>query len=280
VRPLCHILSGGASNGWRKLEIKDLSPINEDPQSLNRYAYARSDPLGRSEMGGMFWVCVDNPGLTDYLHRVLDKIGVVLTCTYYGAGASTHPGYNTGMAAAAQGRGKQAQAQAYGTAVSNLKSGLGPLENAMDHLKPACQNILNGLGVTADQVKTAAQTVLKGNIFDGRGSSEPVISLLPSGTKSYQTQLAIDAALGRPQTIGEVQGADLIARLGGPGIGVLRPDVLNMLSKPEQFGAKLMHEVLHNLGLEDDFIMTTLGLSPQNDPRAAIDQLRLKPACF
>jgi hypothetical protein len=53
-----------------------------------------------------------------------------------------------------------------------------------------------------------------------------------------------------------------------------------MLSKPEQFGAKLMHEVLHNLGLEDDFIMTTLGLSPQNDPRAAIDQLRLKPACF
>jgi hypothetical protein len=75
----------------------------------------------------------------------------------------------------------------------------------------------------------------------------------------------------------------LIARLGGPGIWVLRPDVLNMLSKPEQFGAKLMHEVLHNLGLEDDFIMTQLGLvptGPNKDPTSKIDQVRLKTACF
>jgi hypothetical protein len=91
--------------------------------------------------------------------------------------------------------------------------------------------------------------------------------------------MGIDATLGHAQTVGEWMQSHWgsLARLGSPGIWFKPALINNILTGPGDREGELMHELFHNLGLDDGDLFQKLGLTGTN---TGVISNRMRDDCF
>ena len=215
--------------------------ILESPQSWNRYAYTRGDPINRYDPGGL-WDCpTDDCPYTG----VIDTVWFI---------RPIEPTYTS----------------AFGKARSNLGAAVGAFEDRSS-FSQTCQNDIAAIAaaspsnidpssITTQALQAAASATV---IANGVGSMVSQAVLYPN---SYQAQENV-----ADQTIGALFSdptklVTAVTILGGSTIYINPSAISSSLTKNEGL---LMHELLHELGLDDDAIGAGLhSIDPSIKPDA------------
>jgi RHS repeat-associated protein len=175
------------SGAGRWLAVDTVLGNTAYPQRLNRFAFNLGDPINHVDPNGAnpvivgySQVCtspqtviVPGPDL-DGDGRPNPLIQTVINCyvtEIYGIGliegASSHPGYTNGMAAAQAAAQKAAgyQASDWNSALSKMKTASDNLKKKLEKPSQTCSSLLQSLGFTAQQVTGAGTAAANGKYF-------------------------------------------------------------------------------------------------------------------
>jgi RHS repeat-associated protein len=219
-----------------------------DPGSWNRYSYVGGDPVNWVDPGGLFQSAVNLPGTGAGPSTPLDGSFVSgIAMGFYMALGNVWMESDQGWGQEDVGSGNPlASLEAWSQSLDRkLRQGLPEPCNAalakLDAVKTP--NRTGSISATGLQVALGRAT-----FKNGVGSTDLYMALFP-GRNAPSPGLA-------NMTVGDYfathTGTSALAALGGNTI-YFRPGF--------HTSATIMHELLHNLGLEDDDIMKTLGLT-------------------
>jgi hypothetical protein len=237
-----------------------------DPQSWNRYAYTRGDPVNRFDPAGM-----QDCGTSEV--EPISCSGVPIL--FPGGGGSSQGGQSwkgTHILPPAT------EAALFRIEVLALK---GDAKDFADDLLtgniPApCAADLGKLGITPDQWAAALNNV---SILNGLGSTVPLASTLPYGSDAWQTAQNLNLTVGGQFVVTSSSASITVAWSSvNAGLVWINPYYVN----PGNFlaaSALIAHETLHNLGLLDPTIQTDLGLAVSSSNTDNIP-VALQADCF
>ena len=251
----------------RFMSADPLGGDTGDPQSLNRYAYVRNNPINGTDPTGMFMRVRD--GDINDLNR-LDDIDPDDACFWYGVCNRYNFLGDPDPEPEQGGGGGGADGAGGGDGVAAVQRALLTLATA--HLQN-CLSELRDLGVTPATVRLGARLA---NVVNGVGSTVP-------RADTYRSNDTVNRA-ARGQLAGETVGSRLarpdvyaVADLGGHNIYV-DPAKVSRYNAQQVLGLAF-HEVLHNItGEGDGFLQDRLGIhGPGSSDRISNQLIR---ACF
>jgi RHS repeat-associated protein len=237
-----------------------------DPQSWNRYAYTRGDPVNRFDPGG---TC-DQSADGNYSVTVCDTADTVDTYSISGLGSYNQwvtAGVNDAVAIASIAAAAAVEQYQFSVALAAFQNAASQIEGT-GSFSAQCDKDLAAVGASPAALQAAASTA---DFQNGIGSSATVASLYSGAATPIVGQLGANS----PGTIGQVfagspLGVVAEAQLGGNNIYLNGPLISGLLNGTYQLTggaafnvtAVVMHELLHNLtGLTDPEIQTDLGLT-------------------
>ncbi len=237
-----------------------------DPQSLNRFAYTRNDPINLIDplgLLGRYWIDASQSG--NFIALLLGGSEFADVGIYLGSfcspvydfvwnGEGFTPVFVGTSCSPTQGRRSGGEAAAF----LALKTGANTLTNPENLNKEECQKDLAKLGITTQQVRAGAATA---NFINGVGGNVPLSSLYATSPHAGVRQAGRSAT----GTVGDKlaqPGTVAVSQLGGPDI-YINPAMIDPRNYLGNLGTAF-HEIVHNVsGLTDPDIQRALGIKEQ-----------------
>jgi RHS repeat-associated protein len=232
-----------------------------DPGSWNRFAYVQGDPVNYADPGGKF--ALSTAELEQWATKLVDRngsnaFGIQYALTQWRiasleTAAMQEAMFRDTMMGAMNGAAIDAAQEARNFMVGRFTSGAFSQE---------CQGKLDALGVNAEQMAAS----LSGASFSTTMGNLDSFADLYKDSTQYGNAKAQYKNLTIDHFFDDNPNVSAVSSLGGNRI-YLNPSVVNNYGSA-YMAALLSHEVLHNMGMDDDTIKKKLGIPAGGDTRS------------